>query len=209
MKTYHLERNSIILASASASRQKMLKDAGLQFLAIPAIVDEDSLKSAAISEGMSAPDAATLIAEMKARQISAQHPEAYVLGSDQLLTCGDDWFSKPTNGDEAKDTLRALSGKTHKLVTAGVIYRDGQRIWQHVEAPEVSIRQLSEDDIESYLDAMGDDAYATPGVYMMEGYGAQIISNISGCPYSVLGLPFLHVLSFLRGHGLKWGEDQS
>lgn len=203
MAMYTLPTTHLVLASASTSRKNMLIGAGLDFTAIPAAVDEDALKAAARAEHLSAADAATMIAEMKARKISALEPDAFVLGSDQLLVCGESWYAKPDNKDEAIATLRDLSGQTHQLVTAAVIYQHGQRIWHQVDSPEVALRQLSDRDITDYIDAMGDDIYATPGVYMIEGLGAQIIRNISGCPYAVLGLPLLHLLAFLRGHGLK------
>ena len=200
---YQLPQKNIILASASTTRQKMLADAGLKVQAVPAHVDEDSLKHAAQAEAMSGLDAATLIAEMKAQKISALYPDAFVIGSDQLLTQGDDWFSKPASLDEAKATLKALSGQTHLLVTAAVVYENGKRLWHHAESPKISIRSLSDQDIDDYLHILG-EAYAyTPGVYMMEHIGAQIISKIDGCPYAVLGLPLLQLLAFLRQHGLS------
>ena len=207
MAVYSLPNTHLVLASASASRQQMLSGARLDFTAIPAAVDEDALKAAARAENMSAADAATMIAEMKARKISALEPDAFVLGSDQLLVCGDRWFSKPETKQDAAETLRVLSGQTHQLVTAAVVYQHGQRIWHQVESPEVSIRTLSDDDITDYITAMGADIYVTPGVYMIEGLGAQIISAIKGCPYSVLGLPLLHLLAFLRGHELAMKEQ--
>ena len=199
---YHLPQKEIVLASASSTRQKMLADAGMSIRAEPAHVDEDSLKYAAQAEKASGLDAATLIAEMKAQKISALNPNAFVIGSDQLLTFGGDWFSKPESLTEAKSTLQKLSGKTHQLVTVGVVYENGKRLWHHAESPKISIRTLSEQDIDQYLEILGDDYTATPGVYMIEKLGAQIISKIDGCPYAVLGFPLLQLLSFLRQHGL-------
>lgn len=200
---YTLPDKNLILASASPTRLKMMTDAGLNTTAMPAHVDEDSLKMAARAEGLSGLDAATMIAEMKARKISDQYPQEFVLGCDQLLVQGDDWFSKPEDRVEAKDSLLALSGKTHELVTVAVIYEKGRRIWHHAESPKVSIRSLTDEDIEPYLDALGEMITATPGVYMMENLGSQIISKIDGCPYAVLGLPLLQLMSFLRQHGLS------
>ena len=201
--SYGLSDHRLILASGSPTRRAMLVDAGLNFEVIAASVDEDCLKHAAKAEQLSGLDAATMIAEMKAQQISAQHPEAYVIGADQLLVQGDDWFSKPETRDEAKATLRALSGHTHQLVTVGLVYQQGRRLWHHGESPSVSIRSLDDDAIDTYLDHLGDAMTATPGVYMIEKLGAQIISKIQGCPYAVLGLPLLQLMAFLRDHGLK------
>ena len=199
---YHLPHKEIVLASASSTRQKMLADAGMHIRVEPAHIDEDSLKAAALAENVSGLDAATLIAEMKAQKISALNPDAFVIGSDQLLTQGKDWFSKPETLAEARSTLQKLSGQTHQLVTVGIVYENGKRLWHHAESPKISIRSLSDQDIDDYLKILGDDYAATPGVYMIEKLGAQIISKIDGCPYAVLGLPLLQLLSFLRQHGL-------
>ena len=199
---YHLPHKEIVLASASRTRQKMLADVGMHIRAEPAHIDEDSLKAAAQAEKASGLDAATLIAEIKAQKISALNPDAFVIGSDQLLTQGEDWFSKPETLAEAKSTLQKLSGQTHQLVTVGVLYENGKRLWHHAESSKISIRNLSDQEIDDYLKILGDDYAATPGVYMIEKLGAQIISKIDGCPYAVLGLPLLQLLSFLRQHGL-------
>ena len=204
-----LPDRQLILASSSATRRKMLDDAGLVYQAINAGVDEDSLKDAARAEGLNTRDAATMLAEMKAVKISNQNPGAYVIGSDQLLDLNGEWFSKPENTSEAQSHLTKLSGKTHDLVTAAVIYRDGDRIWQDVSVPKISIRTLSEQDINNYITMMGEKITYTPGVYMIEDLGAQIISKIDGCPYAVLGLPLLEMLAFLRGHGLTYQEASS
>lgn len=203
---YSLAGRDIILASSSKTRQKLLHDAGLSVISTPAGVDEETLKDAARAEGLSSRDTATMLAEMKAVKISNQNPGAYVIGSDQLLDLDGEWFSKPDRIETAHQHLTKLSGKTHVLVTAGVIFRDGERIWHHVENPNVSIRTLSDDAIVEYITMMGERCFYTPGVYMIENLGAQIISKIDGCPYAVLGLPLLQMLDFLRGHGLKYDE---
>ena len=204
-----LPDRQLILASSSATRRKMLDDAGLLYHAINAGIDEDSLKDAARAEGLNTRDAATMLAEMKAVKISNQNPGAYVIGSDQLLDLDGEWLSKPENVGQAQSHLTKLSGKTHDLVTAAVIYRDGERIWHEVSVPKISIRTLSEQDINNYITVMGEKITYTPGVYMIEDLGAQIISKIDGCPYAVLGLPLLEMLAFLRGHGLSYQEASS
>ncbi len=201
-----LPDHPLILASASTTRLNMFKSAGVECLSHPAHIDEDSLKDAAQAEGLSARDGATMLAEMKAAKVSGLNPGAFVIGADQLLDFEGQWFSKPVSVDEAKTHLRALSGQTHDLVTAAVIYRDGERIWHHVEVPRIGIRRLDDSDIDDYLVMMGAKMYDTPGVYMMEDLGAQIINKIDGCPYSVLGLPLLQMMDFLRGHGLALKE---
>jgi len=201
-----LPSTQIILATASPTRQAMLRDAGLSFISIPAAVDEESLRQAAYSDGVTAPDAATLIAEMKARQIARQHGDAFVIGADQLLECDGVWYAKPRDRKEAEETLRRLSGRTHHLVTAAVVFRGDQRLWHQVESPAISMRRLSKGFISSYLDAIGPEITATPGVYQIEALGAHLLSRIEGSPYAVLGMPLLPLLAFLREHGLAFQE---
>ncbi|XDZ65615.1 nucleoside triphosphate pyrophosphatase [Alphaproteobacteria bacterium LSUCC0684] len=202
-----LPATPIILATASPTRQAMLRDAGLSFISLSAAVDEESLRKAAHADGMTAADAATLIAEMKARQIARQHPEAFVIGADQLLECEGIWYAKPTDRKGAKETLRNLSGRTHHLVTAAVVFKEDQRLWHQVESPAISMRRLTEGFISSYLDAIGPEMItATPGVYQIETLGAHLLSRIEGSPYAVLGLPLLPLLAFLREHGLDFQE---
>ncbi len=180
----------------------MLTGAGLKFSIKAAGIDEASIKESAQAQSISSLDTATLLAEMKAKQVSLGQGNAFVLGSDQLLDCEGRWFSKPKTRNQAFATLKALSGKSHRLFTASVICENGQRLWQHVESPVITLRSLDDAEISSYLDIMGEAAFFSPGSYMIEGLGAQIISRIDGCFYSVLGLPLLQLLAFLRDHGL-------
>ena len=199
-----LPGSRIILATASPTRRAMLRDAGLLFESVAAMVDEESLRQAAFADGISSVDAATLIAEMKARQISGRYPDAFVIGADQLLDCDGHWYAKPVDRKEAEDTLRSLSGRTHHLVTAAVVFRNGQRLWHQVESPAITLRDLPAAFISSYLDNLGAEITATPGVYQIERLGAHLLGKIDGSPYAVLGLPLLPLLAFLREHGLDF-----
>ena len=146
-----------------------------------------------------------MLADMKARKVAHDnddHPSGFVLGADQILLCDKQVLGKPRDHEMAAMQLRLLSGKTHKLVTAAVIYLDGERIWHHIETPALTMRPLSEEFIDDYLGAIGDAAFSSPGSYQIEGLGAHLFSSIEGCSYAVLGLPLLQVLAFLRGHGL-------
>lgn len=208
--TYCLPQQEIVLASMSVTRRQMLKAAGLAFEAIAAPVDEESLRAVGAKEKISSIDMATALAEAKAARASqffAEAPQTFIIGADQILDCDGSWYSKPETPAAAKSTLKALAGKTHQLITAAVIYQGGRRIWQHCAQPAISLRTLSDDDIEAYLEACGDAAYDTPGCYQIEGLGAQIINRIDGCPYAILGLPLLEMLSFLREHGLGHQSD--
>lgn len=205
---YSLKDTDLILASESTSRQRMLINAGLTIKSKPAYVDEENIKKSALIEEISFRDIATILAEMKAKKISLMDPQAFVIGADQLLVCDGYVFSKPKDRDEAEKNLTFLAGKTHQLVTAAVVFHNGQRLWHYGESPTVTIRSLSGSDIKDYLDIMGDAISYTPGVYMIENLGAQIISKINGCPYVVLGLPLLQLLAFLREHNLQLNKEK-
>jgi len=200
--SYALPRYELILASMSPTRKKMLTDAGLAFTAEAAPVDEEALRHAGEAEGISGIDMATALAEAKAARVSQRHPAAFVIGADQILECESRWFGKPGTLEAAKDTLSALAGKTHHLITAAVVLQGGRRLWQHCERPAVSIRNLDDQARDNYLSLIGSSAMDTPGCYQIEGPGAQILAGIDGCPYAVLGLPLLQLLAFLREHGL-------
>lgn len=202
---FSLPMGPLVLASQSPTRCKMLASAGINFVVRPAHVDEEGLRGSATALSMPPVEMAVLLAEMKARKVahdSGGHPSGFVLGADQILVCDNQTLGKPKDYEMAATQLRLLSGKTHQLVTAAVIYRDGERIWHHVKTSSLRMRPLNDKFIYDYLLAIGDAAVASPGSYQMEGLGAHLFSSIEGCFYAVLGLPLLEVLAFLRGHGL-------
>ena len=210
---FALPHQHLILASASAARQAMFTNAGLKYTAMPACVDEEALRDAAAHDSLSPADTATMLAEAKARKISARHPDAVVVASDQLLVYDGAIYAKPTCRDEAVARIKMLAGGRHELVTAGVIMLDGQRLWHVVKTPRLTMRALDADFAENYVDALGDDtlghdalghvALQTPGVYMIEGLGAQLFSAMEGCFYSIMGFPLLECLAHLRTMGLR------
>ncbi|MFC3125025.1 Maf family protein [Pseudoroseomonas globiformis] len=195
----------IILASSSATRQALLRSAGLEFEAVPAAVDEAALKEAARADGFSPADAAILLAEAKAIRIARREPEALVIGADQLLVCDGQWFSKPENREAAREQLVALRNRTHTLFTAQVLWRHGQRVWHHVAAPKLTMRDFSEPFLDRYLAAEGEAVCASVGAYRLEGLGVQLFREIEGEHSAILGLPLLPLLGFLRQHGLLQG----
>lgn len=195
----------LVLASGSASRRVLLQAAGLRFTAIPAAVDEGELKLAAQGEGLSATEAALLLADAKARQVARRMPEALVIGSDQLLVLGDRWFDKPRDMAEAAEHLRAFSGRQHRLVNGTVAWRFGQRVWQNAETATLTVRPLSEAFIDAYLAAEGEALLATVGAYRVEGPGIHLFSGIAGQQSTILGLSMLPLLAFLRQHGVLSG----
>ena len=196
---------ALILASSSQTRQTMLANAGIAFSAKSAPVDEAAMRDAALAENMAKDDIAVLLADMKAQAVSmrlAAGDDSYVLGADQILVCDDVLFAKPEKPEAAEQHLQILSGKTHKLITAAVIYQQGQRIWHHIESADMTMRMLDDDFISAYVTAMGEAALYSPGAYQIEGLGAHLFSQIKGCHYAILGLPLLQILGFLRPHGL-------
>ncbi len=192
----------IILASESRSRRELLQHAGLHFRAQPARIDETEVKASLRAEQADAAAAAETLAELKAIKVSRYAPGALVIGADQILECEGRWFDKPPDRAGAAAHLRALVGKTHALVTAVCVVRDGVRIWHHREAAYLTMRPLDAAFIESYLDAAGPEVLETVGAYRLEGLGAQLFTKVSGDYFTVLGLPLLPLLGFLREHGV-------
>jgi len=192
----------VILASASGTRRRILENAGVAFTAEAASVDEDTVKTALRAEGAAAIEAAESLAELKAQRVSQLHPDALVIGADQILLCGDQWFDKPADMDQAAAHLRALSGKTHSLETALCLLRGGRRIWHHRAAPRLTMRLFDDDFIADYLAAVGEAALTSVGAYQLEGRGAQLFSRIEGDFFAILGLPLMPLLDILREQGV-------
>jgi septum formation protein len=195
----------VVLASASAARRALLAAAGLRFEALPAAVDEAALKESARAEGLPAGEAALLLADAKARRLAQRHPEALVIGADQILVCDDRWFDKPEGLAGARAHLRALRGRAHVLETAVVCWRHGARVWQHLAAPRLVMREFSDAFLEAYLAAEGELVTASVGAYRLEGPGVQLFAMVEGDHAAILGLPLLPLLAFLRGHGVLAG----
>ena len=188
---------NIILASGSASRRSLLAGAGVQAQSIKPNVDEDAAKRGMRSEGLSVSNQAMRLAEMKAVKVSSQ-VEGLVIGGDQMLNLEGEAFDKPINLDGAAKHLKKLSGKTHTLETAIVIAENGEPIWRHMARPHLTVRTLSDGCIRSYIQSCGPPLLTTVGAYQLEGLGAQLFSKIEGDYFSVLGLPLLPLLDYLR-----------
>ncbi len=191
----------IVLASGSATRAIMLRNAGVTFEIVPARVDEESVKEAMLADHASPGEAAQALADLKAHRVSPSLPGALVIGADQILECEGAWFDKPSDRAAARQQLMALSGKMHTLWTAAAIAKDGVIIWRDLAYPRLTMRDLSERFVDDYLDATGDEVLSSVGAYQVEGRGVQLFAKISGDFFAVLGLPLLALLDFLRGHG--------
>ena len=192
----------LILASASKARRAVLEGAGLRFETRIAGVDEAAIKEAAQAEGISPDEAALILADAKAERVARSAPDALVIGADQLLVCDGVWFDKPPDMAAARAHLQRLRGRRHELVTALVVHRGGQRIWQHMAKPRLTMRDFSDAFLEAYLAAEGEVLLSSVGAYRLEGHGAQLFDKIEGDQPAILGLPLLPLLGFLRQHGV-------
>jgi septum formation protein len=192
----------LILASQSRFRAGLLAAAGVAVETMAAQVDEAEVKEAARAEGASADETALLLASLKAERIARRHPEALVIGADQMLVCEGAWFDKPPDMAAARAQLLALRGRAHTLVTAVLCQRGGQRLWQHVAKPKLVMRDFSEAFLDQYLALEGEVLTTTVGAYRVEGPGLQLFDRIEGEHSEIVGLPMLALLGFLRQHGV-------
>src|SRR5262245_6463220 len=192
---------SIVLASASKARRALLEAAGLAILTDPAAVDETAVKASLAGEGLSTPEMAEALAELKAAQVSPRHPRLIVLGADQMLDCEGRRFDKPAGLAEARAQLRGLAGRRHRLISSVVALRDGLRLWHHTGEAWLTMRDFSDDFLGDYLAAVGPAAMDSVGAYQLEGRGAQLFSRVEGDYFTILGLPLLPLLDFLRNQG--------
>jgi septum formation protein len=193
---------SVILASASKSRANLLRAAGVDVEIVPAHADEEAVKNALKAEGATAAQCAETLAELKAVQVSQRYDNALVIGADQMLECEGAWFDKPADMTGARNHLVALRGKTHVLPTAVAVALNGARIWHHVATPRLTVRPYSDAFIDGYLKAAGTAVLSSVGAYQLESLGAQLFSKIEGDFFTILGLPLLPLLAFLREHGV-------
>jgi len=145
---------------------------------------------------------ASTLAEMKAVKVSARHPAALVVGADSTLACNGRMFDKPPDLAAARKQLQTLRGQTHELFSSVVVARGGVRLWHWSERARLTMRQLNDGFVDSYLARAGDDVLASVGAYQLEGLGAHLFSRVDGDYFTILGLPLLPLLSFLSGHGI-------
>ncbi len=192
----------VVLASASAARARMLENAGLAVERIPAGIDEDEVKRSFRREGLDAVGCAAALAEAKAMRVSERRAGMLVIGADQMLDCDGVWLDKPRDLAEARGQLKALRGKRHELVTAAAAVQNGAVVWRRVERPRLTMRDFTDQFLDRYLAVVGDHVLGAVGAYQLEGLGAQLFSRIEGDYFSILGLPLLALLDFLRSHGV-------
>lgn len=188
---------AVTLASTSKSRRALLAAAGVVAESAAPNVDEEAFRNSMRANQLPVREQAMQLAELKAMRISAKRA-GLVIGGDQMLALGDQAFDKPADLEAAKNHLRQLSGKSHTLETAIVICEDGAPVWRHLARPKLTIRPLTEEFIDSYVSACGEALLSTVGAYQLEGPGAQLFTRIEGDYFSILGLPLLPLLDYLR-----------
>jgi septum formation protein len=199
---HELARRRIVLASASPTRARMLASAGVDFEVSPARVDEDVAKASLKAVGATPHDISIGLAELKARQVSDRSPGRLVLGADQVMTCDGRMYDKPRDATAASEQLKALRGRWHEQISAASVFRDGERLWYHVDRARLYVRDFSDVFLEDYLRGAGPGALNGPGAYQLESLGVQLFTRIDGDFFTVLGLPLLPVLGYLRSQGV-------
>ncbi len=194
--------SAIVLASGSVTRQRLLRAAGVPFAVDVAQIDEAAVIESLIAEKAPARDVADLLAELKAVKVSVRHPQAFVIGADQVLSVGMELFQKPGTMAGAREQLRQLKGRAHVLSSAVSVAREGSVIWRTVAEARLTMRDFSDAFLDAYLADAGADILGSVGAYHVEGLGIQLFSGIEGDTFTILGLPLVPLLDFLRLHGM-------
>ncbi len=191
----------LILASKSSARASLLSGAGLIFESLSAHVDEGAVKEGLLDAGAEPCAIAESLAEMKAMQISLQHISAIVIGADQLLVCEGKLYSKATDIEGVKVQLRELRGRDHQLISAISVVQGGKQIWHINDNATLTMRNFSEAFLDDYCALVGPKLLSSVGGYHLEGRGSQLFTKIHGDYFTILGLPLMPLLGFLRQHG--------
>jgi septum formation protein len=193
-------KHPIILASQSRARQTLLCNAGIAFEAVAAEIDERAVQQAS---GLSSPrDIAALLAREKALSVSVGQSDKYVVGADQTLAFGFRLFSKPAGRAQAAEQLRGLAGHCHELHSAVAVAQGGAIVFEAASVARMTMRRLGEAEIDAYLNEAGEAVTASVGAYQLEGLGVHLFERIEGDHFTILGLPLLPLLAYLRSEGL-------
>lgn len=198
------EASRLVLASGSAARRTLLEAAGLVFDVVPANIDEAAVRNAILdaTTGAEGVDIASVLAAEKARLVSEMHPSALIIGADQVLALGGRIFGKAENIAEAREILTMLRGRTHELISAVALARDGKVHWQAHDFAEMTVRNFSDEFLGCYLGKMGERVLESVGCYEIEGPGVQIFEHIDGDYFTILGIPLIQLLGRLRHEGM-------
>jgi septum formation protein len=194
-----LAADPLVLASGSSARRTLLKAAGIAIAVVPADLDERALEAGA--PALAPPAVAALLARAKASSVAQRRPGRLVLGADQMLELDGKRFAKPADRAAARAQLRALAGRTHQLHSAIAFVQDATVLFEYVDTARLTMRSFSDRFLDEYLDAVGGAATESVGAYQLEGLGVELFEHIEGDYFTILGLPLLEVLKFLRRHG--------
>jgi septum formation protein len=193
-------KHPLILASQSRARQTLLANAGIDFEAVAADIDERAVQQAS---RLTAPgEVAALLAREKALAVSTRQPGRFVVGADQTLALGTRLFSKPAGRSQAAEQLRALAGRAHELHSAVAVARENKIVFEAATMARMTMRQLADREIAAYLDEAGEAVTSSVGAYQLEGLGVHLFEHIEGDHFTILGLPLLQLLAFLRSERL-------
>jgi septum formation protein len=190
--------SKIILASQSRPRRALLKNAGIKFRVVPADIDEKKF-----SKGLKPVKAAQELAKRKALAMAAKHPGALVIGADQILECSGKIFTKAKNKKDAEKKLKLLRGKTHRLISAVCVVQDKKILWTHTGKAKLTMHDFDDVFLKKYTARAGPALTRAVGAYELEGAGAWLFKNVQGDHFTILGLPLLPLLKFLKSHGVK------
>lgn len=192
---------TIVLASASRVRRALLEDAGVEVTVDAAAIDEAAIKESLAARGATPAAMAETLAELKAQRVSPRYPGRIVIGADQILECDGALFDKPADLATARVQLQRLRGRKHRLLSSAVALRDGARLWHHTGEAVLTMRDFSDRFLDEYLGIVGSKACESVGAYQLERHGGQLFSAVEGDYFTVLGLPLLALLGFLRAQG--------
>ena len=195
-----LGKTPLILASQSSARKMLLANAGLEFDSVTADIDERSIQAA--SKLSDPREIGLLLAREKAKAVSALHPGSYVIGADQTLALGTRLFNKPAGRVQALAQLRDLAGNSHELNSAVAVAKQGKIVFEDVSVARMTMRRMGEAELSAYLDAAGEAVTRSVGAYQLEGLGIHLFERIEGDHFTILGLPLLPLLAFLRSEQL-------
>lgn len=194
--------HQVILASQSPIRAKLLTNAGLEISTVPARIDEATVKTSMLAEGHKPRNIADALAEMKAQKIAGKFPGKLVIGTDQVLVCDGVLFDKPTSITEAREQLLQLRNRSHELLSAAVIFEGSDVVFRHIGKVRLVMRGFSAAFLDDYLHQEKENVMDTVGGYKIEERGAQLFSRIDGDYFSILGLPLIEILEYLRNRGI-------
>ena len=192
--------NEIILASQSKVRKKILEDHGIKCKVQPSYIDEDAIKENLSKQKASPEIVSKNLAELKSNKISQKFPESFVIGADSVIDLKGEVISKPENRKEALVILKNLNGKTHFLISSVCISKDGSMIWNYTDKAALTMKEMSNEELELYLSKISDDDLFAYNVYQIEGIGRSLFSKIEGNENTIMGLPVEKIKEFLSNY---------